>query len=74
MEEVACACASPTSALGGLRGWGGRKQDRQYFEEMRLGLDEQGGAAHLLRYLMATHQQDVTWPQYGRLTAQKSHP
>jgi hypothetical protein len=30
----------------------GRKQDRQYFEEMRLGLDEQGGAAHLLRYLM----------------------
>jgi len=30
----------------------GRKQDRKYFEEMRLGLDEQGGAAHLLRYLM----------------------
>ena len=30
----------------------GRKQDRPYFTEMRLGLDEQGGAAHLLRYLM----------------------
>ena len=30
----------------------GRRQDRKYFEEMRLGLDEQGGAAHLLRYLM----------------------
>jgi len=30
----------------------GRKQDRKYFEEMRLGLDEQGGAAYLLRYLM----------------------
>ena len=29
-----------------------RKQDRKYFEEMRLGLDRQGGAAHLLRYLM----------------------
>jgi hypothetical protein len=30
----------------------GRKQDRQYFQEMREGLDERGGAAHLLRYLM----------------------
>jgi hypothetical protein len=30
----------------------GRKQDRKYFEEMRLGIDEQGGAAHLLRYLL----------------------
>lgn len=30
----------------------GRKQDRKYFEEMRLGLDEGGGSAHLLRYLM----------------------
>ena len=30
----------------------GRKQDREYFMEMRLGLDERGGAAHLLRYLM----------------------
>ena len=30
----------------------GRKQDRQYFDEMRVGLDEQGGASFLLRYLM----------------------
>jgi hypothetical protein len=30
----------------------GRKQDRQYFTEMRVGLDEQGGSAYLLRYLM----------------------
>lgn len=40
------------------RRWGvfdigeGRKQDRKYFEEMRVGLDEQGGNAHLLRYLL----------------------
>jgi hypothetical protein len=30
----------------------GRRQDRKYFEEMRVGLDDQGGAAYLLRYLM----------------------
>lgn len=30
----------------------GRKQDRQYFEEMRKGLDDHGGNAHLLRYLL----------------------
>jgi hypothetical protein len=30
----------------------GRRQDRPYFQEMREGLDERGGAAHLLRYLM----------------------
>jgi hypothetical protein len=31
----------------------GKKQDRKYFTEMRKGLDEQGGGAHLLRYLMS---------------------
>lgn len=30
----------------------GRIQDRRYFEELRLGLDRDGGAAHLLRYLL----------------------
>ncbi|MES2346591.1 MAG: bifunctional DNA primase/polymerase [Pseudomonadota bacterium] len=30
----------------------GRKQDKLYFEEMRHGLDNQGGNAHLLRYLL----------------------
>ncbi|VWC95481.1 hypothetical protein BLA39750_02192 [Burkholderia lata] len=30
----------------------GRMQDREYFREMRVGLDEQGGNAHLLRYLL----------------------
>jgi hypothetical protein len=30
----------------------GRIQDRRYFEELRLGLDERGGDAHLLRYLL----------------------
>lgn len=30
----------------------GKKQQREYFEEMRVGLDEEGGAAHLLRYLL----------------------
>lgn len=30
----------------------GRKQDRPYFEEMRIGLDDEGGGAHLLRYLL----------------------
>ena len=51
----------------------GRKQDRQYFEEMRLGLDEQGGAAHLLRYLMDYKiTQDVNLaPNTVGLTAQK---
>lgn len=29
-----------------------RKQDKKYFEEMRIGLDDQGGNAHLLRYLL----------------------
>jgi hypothetical protein len=51
----------------------GRKQDRKYFEEMRLGLDEQGGAAHLLRYLMDYKiTQDVNLaPNTVGLTAQK---
>jgi hypothetical protein len=51
----------------------GRKQDRQYFEEMRLGLDEQGGAAHLLRYLMDYKiTQDVNLaPNTVGLTSQK---
>jgi hypothetical protein len=51
----------------------GRKQDRQYFEEMRLGLDEHGGAAHLLRYLMDYKiTQDVNLaPNTTGLTAQK---
>jgi hypothetical protein len=51
----------------------GRKQDRQYFEEMRLGLDEQGGAAHLLRYLMDYKiTQDVNLaPNTTGLTSQK---
>ena len=51
----------------------GRKQDRSYFEEMRLGLDEQGGAAHLLRYLMDYKiTQDVSLaPNTVGLTAQK---
>jgi hypothetical protein len=51
----------------------GRKQDRSYFEEMRLGLDEQGGAAHLLRYLMDYKiTQDVSLaPNTAGLTAQK---
>jgi hypothetical protein len=30
----------------------GRLQDRKYFEEMRVGLEERGGAAYLLRYLL----------------------
>jgi hypothetical protein len=30
----------------------GRIQDRRYFEELRVGLDERGGDAHLLRYLL----------------------
>lgn len=30
----------------------GRQQDRAYFEKMRVGLDQQGGGAHLLRFLM----------------------
>jgi len=51
----------------------GRKQDRNYFEEMRRGLDEQGGAAHLLRYLMDYKiTQDVNLaPNTAGLTAQK---
>ena len=51
----------------------GRKQDRKYFEEMRLGLDEQGGAAHLLRYLMDYKiTQDVNQaPNTAGLIAQK---
>lgn len=51
----------------------GRKQDRKYFEEMRLGLDEQGGASHLLRYLMDYKiTQDVNLaPNTVGLTAQK---
>ena len=51
----------------------GRRQDRKYFEEMRLGLDEQGGAAHLLRYLMDYKiTQDVNLaPNTTGLTAQK---
>jgi hypothetical protein len=51
----------------------GRKQDRQYFEEMRLGLDEQGGGAHLLRYLMDYKiTQDVNLaPNTIGLTSQK---
>ena len=51
----------------------GRKQDKHYFEEMRLGLDEQGGAAHLLRYLMDYKiAQDVnTAPNTVGLTEQK---
>ena len=51
----------------------GRKQDRQYFTEMRVGLDEQGGAAHLLRYLMDYEiTQDVNAaPNTSGLTEQK---
>lgn len=51
----------------------GRKQDRKYFEEMRLGLDENGGAAHLLRYLMDYKiTQDINAaPNTAGLTAQK---
>jgi hypothetical protein len=51
----------------------GRRQDRQYFTEMRVGLDEQGGAAHLLRYLMGYKiTQDVNAaPNTVGLTAQK---
>lgn len=30
----------------------GRQQDRKYFHELRVGLDEKGGNAHLLRYLL----------------------
>ena len=51
----------------------GRKQDRKYFEEMRLGLDEQGGAAYLLRYLMDYKiTQDINLaPNTVGLTSQK---
>ncbi|MGB9407106.1 MAG: primase-helicase family protein, partial [Terracidiphilus sp.] len=51
----------------------GRKQDRKYFEEMRLGLDEQGGSAHLLRYLMDYKiAQDVNQaPNTAGLVSQK---
>jgi bifunctional DNA primase/polymerase-like protein/uncharacterized protein DUF5906 len=51
----------------------GRKQDRPYFTEMRIGLDEQGGAAHLLRYLMDYKiTQDVNAaPNTAGLTEQK---
>jgi hypothetical protein len=51
----------------------GRRQDRKYFEEMRLGLDEQGGAAHLLRYLMDYKiTQDINQaPNTVGLTSQK---
>jgi hypothetical protein len=51
----------------------GRKQDRKYFEEMRLGLDEQGGSAYLLRYLMDYKiTQDVNLaPNTAGLTSQK---
>lgn len=51
----------------------GRKQDRKYFMEMRIGLDEQGGAAHLLRYLMDYKiTQDVNVaPNTVGLTSQK---
>jgi hypothetical protein len=30
----------------------GRRQDRKYFHELRVGLDEEGGNAHLLRFLL----------------------
>ncbi len=51
----------------------GRQQDRKYFEEMRRGLDEQGGNAHLLRYLMDYKiTQDVNAaPNTEGLTSQK---
>jgi hypothetical protein len=51
----------------------GRRQDRQYFTEMRVGLDEQGGAAHLLRYLMDYKiTQDVNQaPNTAGLVSQK---
>lgn len=51
----------------------GHKQDRQYFTEMRVGLDEQGGGAHLLRYLMDYEiTQDINAaPNTVGLTAQK---
>ena len=51
----------------------GRKQDRKYFEEMRLGLDEQGGSSYLLRYLMDYKiTQDVNLaPNTVGLTSQK---
>lgn len=51
----------------------GRKQDRPYFTEMRIGLDEQGGAAHLLRYLLDYPiTQDVNAaPNTVGLTSQK---
>ena len=51
----------------------GRKQDRKYFEEMRRGLDEQGGSAYLLRYLMDYPiTQDINLaPNTAGLTSQK---
>ncbi|WP_104668687.1 bifunctional DNA primase/polymerase [Ensifer adhaerens] len=51
----------------------GRKQDRRYFEEMRVGLDDQGGNAHLLRYLLDYKiSQDVNQaPKTSALTDQK---
>jgi hypothetical protein len=51
----------------------GRKQDRRYFEEMRKGLDEQGGSAFLLRYLMDYKiTQDINQaPNTAGLTSQK---
>lgn len=51
----------------------GRKQDRKYFEQMRVGLDEQGGSANLLRYLMDYKiTQDVNLaPNTAGLVSQK---
>jgi len=51
----------------------GRKQDKKYFEQMRMGLDVQGGSAHLLRYLMDYEiTQDInSAPNTVGLTAQK---
>jgi hypothetical protein len=51
----------------------GRQQDRQYFTEMRVGLDERGGNACLLRYLMDYEiTQDINAaPNTEGLTSQK---
>lgn len=51
----------------------GKKQNRKYFEEMRVGLDIEGGSANLLRYLMDYKiTQDVNLaPNTAGLVSQK---
>ena len=51
----------------------GRRLDHQYFEELRIGLDEKGGNAYLLRYLL-DYKIDVNIniaPETGGLVEQK---